>query len=502
MTAAGSLRSQAAMRRYLSVLIVLAGFWQAADLAGPGAAGTFLPQRGGGRGRGGANARLSSFHTDVPDHAVEIILARPTATSITLSAMFVRDTRALVAYGTRKGAWSGRTDPADFMAGSPGSIVISQLKPDTGYFYGLVPVDADGKNREPVAAGSFHTQRTPGSPFVFTVTADSHLDQRTDPALYRQTLTAALADGPDFHVDLGDTFMSEQHADRQSAARQYAAQRFNFGLIARSTPLFLVLGNHDGEGARFAGSADSLAVWASGMRKRYFPNPAPDEFYTGNTRPDPGAGLLEDYYAWRWGDGLFIVLDPFWYTAGRRDDAGWEWTLGREQYEWLARTLAQGRAAYTFVFVHHLVGGGGPQARGGAEASVFCEWGGANRDGTPGFSSRRPGWALPIHDLLAKYGATAVFHGHDHLYAHQERGGLTYQEVPQPGNPQGGAARNAVEYGYKSGTVLGGSGHLRVTVGSTSAAVEFVAERGPSQAPTVADRYVLAPSGRASSKKP
>jgi len=33
------------------------------------------------------------------------------------------------------------------------------------------------------------------------------------------------------------------------------------------------------------------------------------------------------------GDALFIVLDPFWYTAPKPGDCC-ELTLGREQYEW------------------------------------------------------------------------------------------------------------------------------------------------------------------------
>ena len=30
------------------------------------------------------------------------------------------------------------------------------------------------------------------------------------------------------------------------------------------------------------GSADNMAVWSNAQRKRYFPNPVPDTFYTGN----------------------------------------------------------------------------------------------------------------------------------------------------------------------------------------------------------------------------
>jgi len=82
-----------------------------------------------------------------------------------------------------------------------------------------------------------------------------------------------------------------------------------------------------------------------------------------------------------------------------------------------------------------------------------------------------------------------VFHGHDHLYARQELDGIIYQEVPQPGN-EGGVRvpRHAAEYGYQSGTILGGSGHLRVTVSARGSRIEYV-RCAPSGASAIADAY-------------
>lgn len=45
---------------------------------------------------------------------------------------------------------------------------------------------------------------------TFTITADSHLDETTSRELYERTLRRAAADKPAFHMDLGDTFMSEK----------------------------------------------------------------------------------------------------------------------------------------------------------------------------------------------------------------------------------------------------------------------------------------------------
>jgi len=440
------------------------------------------PQGPGGGRRGGQrpqDAPLDDvrfiFKTDVPAHPLDVVLGRPTNSSVTASVLAYADREGMVQYGPKAGAPIAQTSVFALKAGQPAEVVIAGLQPDTQYFYRLstrVGAGAWTAERE----RSFHTQRSPGSAFTFTVQADSHLDYNTDPELYQRCLANALADKPDFHIDLGDTFMTDKHRGRETAAAQYVAQRYYFGQIAHSAPLFLVLGNHDGEAGRWLdGTADNMALWSNAQRKRYYPDPTPDRFYTGNATNDPHAGLLEDYYAWEWGDALFIVLDPFWFTTRQRGgEDNWSRTLGREQYVWLATTLAKSRAKFRFVFLHHLVGGLGKDARGGAEAAPLYEWGGHNPDGTDVFKEKRPGWPMPIHELLVKNHVNIVFHGHDHLYVKQDVDGIVYQETPQPGFPRFNNTRSAEEYGYKSGALLGSSGHLRIRVDAAKAVVEYV----------------------------
>jgi predicted phosphodiesterase len=295
--------------------------------------------------------------------------------------------------------------------------------------------------------------------FTFTVTADSHLDEHTDLALYQQTLANAAADKPVFHMDLGDTFMSEKFTNRTEAAKQYLDQRRYFDLLG--APVHLVIGNHDGEGGRYLdGTTNNLAVWSRTMRLRYFPNPLAKDG--------------RNYYAWEHGNALFVVLDPFWYTPRpRRSPDNWYRTLGTEQYQWLKRTLENSKATFKFVFIHHLVGGLDKQGRGGAEAAPFYEWGGKNADGTDGFGQHRSGWPMPIHQSLVQNHLNIVFHGHDHFYAKQDIDGIVYQEVPQPGDPKG-STRSAMEYGYKRGVILPSSGYLRVIVSPEKAKVDYV----------------------------
>lgn len=421
---------------------------------------------------------------EVPPHAFDLLLGRPTSNSVTVSLRCEQDTEGWIEYGTNSATLAMKTPARTIAAGDPVELELSDLRPDASYAYRFCTAGTSS----PVHL--FHTARPAGRSFTFTITADPHLDEHSDCALYERTLASAGTAQPDFHIDLGDTFMTEKHADRETAMKQYVAQRFYFGALCASAPLFLVLGNHDGESPRGRGDAtDELAVWANATRKRHFPNPVPNGFYGGNATPHPQAGLLQDYYAWTWGDALFVVLDPFWFTQKQRGSRdGWRHTLGTAQYHWLKSTLEGSRAPFKFVFIHHLVGGADEQCRGGAEAVPFFEWGGHNRDGTPGFREHRPDWELPIHALLLKHNVSAVFHGHDHLYARQDVDGIVYQEVPQPADPRG-STRSAAAYGYTNGVILGSSGHLRVSVSPDRATVSYVRTDG-----TAGHTYAIAPS--------
>ena len=260
--------------------------------------------------------------------------------------------------------------------------------------------------------------------------------------------------------------------DFKKSEAQYLAQRYYIGNIAHSVPLFMVLGNHDGEVGSRLGGPDSMPVWSVGMRKKFFPNPVSGGIYSGNDNPEPAAGLLQNYYAWEWGDAQFIVLDPFWYSREKSGQDQWSATLGEAQYRWLTATLEKSKAKFRFIFIHHLVGGLGHDVRGGARLATYMEWGGKNVDGSDGFAQHRPGWPLPLHALFMKHHVSAIFHGHDHLYAKEDLGGIVYQEVPQPSHPNGGT-RSAEDYGY-TGVIKGSSGHLRVTVEPSQAKVEYV----------------------------
>jgi hypothetical protein len=441
--------------------------------------------------QGNHNHRSASgtniFNVTVPAHDLDIILARPEDRSIAVSVQAHHAMTGGIVYGTRRDTLTNQTTCIEMPNGEATVFTLNKLLPDTQYYAEFRGQRSSATNSS-VAAFQFHTARSPGSAFTFTMTADAHLDEHTSAAVYQQTLANIRADAPDFHIDLGNLFMTDKHATRDEAWRQYLAQRYYLNQLG--APLFLALGVHDGEASRYDdGSPGSLAVWSNAIRKKYFPNPEPDAFYSGNATRHAQSGLLENYYAWTWGDALFVVLDPYRYSlrSGGRNSDGWSWSLGREQYDWLARTLATSKAKYKFIFLHNLLAGD-QASRGGVEIAGFNEWGGKNLDGTDGFAQHRPGWPMPIHQLLLKNRVTAVFRAHDNFYARQELDGLPYIMIPQPSFAGNDRIRDLQTYGYKQGIFRGNSGHVRVTISPQKALVEYV-KFDHSQPP--ADRYEI-----------
>lgn len=405
----------------------------------------------------------------------EVVLGRPTDRSVTVSVLAEEEGEVFVELRPEGEVGWAQTPITQLPPAGPLHLLVDGLEPNRAYTYRLRRRVASATEFETGAECGFHTARPPGASFTFAVQADPHLDTNTSPELLARSLGNVLAYRPDFLIDLGDTFMSEKlTGTRDEVLARHLLLRSFFAQVCHSVPLFLVLGNHEGESLEgVEGAPDSLAVWATSSRKAYFPNPEPDRFYAGDESSQPAVGTRQSIYAWEWGGVLFVVLDPYWFSPARASDDGWTRTLGQTQHDWLERLLTSSRARFKLVFIHSLVGGLDRNMRGGAEAAPLFEWGGRNADGSWGFDARRPGWGRPIHDLLVAAGVSVVFHGHDHLYARQELDGIVYQEVPQPGWP-GLTLQDPARYGYVSGVLLPSSGHLRVTVSPAGLSVDYV----------------------------
>lgn len=432
------------------------------------------------------------------------MLGRPTNNSISVKAIFDTVVQARIVYGTVSGSFQLNTGwqtlTLDAYNDAVADINITGLNAGTKYYYKLqyrIPGDTANISRP---EHSFTTARNPGEAFTFVVQADPHLDAASDTALYRLCLNNQLMDNPDFMIDLGDNFMTDklkssitQQIPEDTIPYRCKLLRNFYATLGHSVPIYLVLGNHEGEAGWYLnGNANNVAVWDTKYRKKYYSNPVPDGFYSGDTTNYPFVGKREAYYSWTWGDAQFIVLDPYWNTTPKPDSLTcWRWTLGKVQYDWLKSTLENSTSSYKFVFIHHLVGGGGRgEGRGGMEWAPYYEWGGANMDGTDGWNANRPGWYKPIRDLLEENKVAIVFHGHDHFYAKQELNCLLYQEVPQPSLPIFNNSQ-AANFGYVNGVINFNSGHLRVNVSSSGVTVDYVrAVRPVQETPSLHNRDI------------
>lgn len=402
------------------------------------------------------------------------ILGRPTNNTISMNVLFNDQADVYWEYGTTSGSYNLKTTTCAATKDVPLLTDFTGLTANTKYYY-RIRYRSSGSTSSYLSGTehTFHTARPMGSTYSFAIQADPHLDTNSDTASYSLTLKNILAKNPDFLIDLGDTFMSEKLSDhtQDGITQRHLLLRSYFDNICHSIPLYLVIGNHEGEmGWEQNGTANSMAVMASNTRNLHYPNPAPNSFYSGNSKTENYVGLRKNYYAWEWGDAQFFVIDPYWFTTAK---PGWGWTLGAEQYSWFKNTITTSKAKYKFIFCHQIVGGNGNDARGGTEFVDFFEMGGKNLDGTYAFDSYRPGWGKPIHTLMKENKATVYFHGHDHFYGKQDKDGIVYQEVPQPSN-KNITNISATEYGYVNGTLLPGRGFLLVTVTGSSVKVEYV----------------------------
>jgi Calcineurin-like phosphoesterase len=388
--------------------------------------------------------------------AILKVLTDPTKATFTLKANGT--SKAYIEYGYEIGKYGYKSAAVSLKANVGQDVTLTKLSAGAKVFYRLRYAKAGSSTYLARPASTFTLPNTFSSS-VFAVQADPHMDENSSADVYNATLSQIVKSAPAFLVDLGDIFMVDKLADK-SEANIRARYELMKGYYAKlgSIPLKIVLGNHDGE----------LGYSSFNTKK-----------YRAEYFPEQTSEL--SYFSFKGPDQLHICLDPFTYTTASPKADGWQWSLGKTQYDWLKSTLEQSTEKHTFVYIHHLLVGDA-QSRGGIEIAKRNEWGGANTDGTPGFEKNRAGWYKPVHDLLVEHKVSFVFKGHDHLYVKQELDGIIYQTLPQPSHP--GDKVDPTQYGYLAGKTVGGSGFLRVTTSGATAKVEFVKFDG-----SIADSY-------------
>jgi hypothetical protein len=432
---------------------------------------------------------------------VNTIVGRPTNTSMAFSLIAGSNSTAYIEYGYKTTSLIYKTPVTTLESLTPKVIEISNLKSNTQVFYRVRNKQANATSFDIGETNNFVTARKIGSTFSFVVTGDSHPERpgkMFNADLYTQTLTNISKQKPDFMVMLGDDFsidplIDKGQANKANVEKIYATQRSWLSIVSKAIPIFLVNGNHEQAAAYLLdGTETNPAVLAGNARLKYFPLPDTNAFYSADTESVDFVGKPRDYYSWTWGDALFVTLDPYWHSKNAVDNVAgvsadtaqnsnkgsgktsdlWSIGIGDAQYAWLKKTLETSKAKYKFVFAHHVMGTG----RGGVEVSTGYEWGGQDPKGKKTFAEMRPGWAMPIHDLMVANGVTIFFQGHDHIFVHQERDGLIYQSMPNPADDTFSMFNEAA---YLSGTKAPNSGHVKVTIGPAQGKVEYFLSARP-----------------------
>ncbi|WP_264520183.1 metallophosphoesterase [Flavobacterium sp. N1994] len=243
------------------------------------------------------------------------ILGKPRDTGITLKMFFSTPAEMAVQYGTTSGSYTVQSSWQPCIANEPAEMTINGLQPNTKYYYRVIYRNPGDTTFSTQPEHNFHTQRQLGSAFTFVVQADPHLDASSDPALYQRCLQNQLEDNPDFMIDLGDFLMTDKlkNLTTNTIPRDTIPFRCNllrsyYETICHSVPLFIALGNHEGEaGWNLNGTPNNIAVWGTQERQKYFLNPGPDGFYSGDTTlqnyvgPNNTSAQRNAYYSWTWG---------------------------------------------------------------------------------------------------------------------------------------------------------------------------------------------------------
>jgi predicted phosphodiesterase len=305
---------------------------------------------------------------------------------------------------------------------------LSGLEPGVGYEYQILGPAADGATSA-LYAGKAVTQRPPGEHFTFALISDSHIGadlaytNQGDETVLSEVANELAAAAPDFVINLGDILDFHEYGFNTPppsgtvTRSAYLNYRESFGAALGELGHFGVIGNWDGENGSF--TAEELQR-SRQQRLLYLPNPGPDTF------PE-GGSAAQDYYAFTWGDALFVVLNVMSYTTtahllsstgGQPDD----WTLGGAQLTWLRRTLENATVKWRFLFIHHAVGG----AAGDAANSAYGRGGG---------QAAQIGEQAEVHALMQEEGVQVFFYGHDHVFTDMVVDGIHYSALGSAGAP-------------------------------------------------------------------
>lgn len=342
---------------------------------------------------------------------------------------------------------------------------LRDLVAATRYHYRLLARHEPDGAHEQAAEGSFITQRNGPAPYTAVLITDPHTGTFGEGSGPLETLDTVIEnaskENADFALALGDNVAwrgSREYAQTENsgAVFSYAMYRRHVAKLTQSCPHFSIIGNWAGESGKFPESSIKMVA---DVRRAFLPNP--------NNRTYPQGGSIgEDYYAFSWGDALYVMLNIQTYSKPSNleelDSAASDvshvedWTIGEAQMNWLESTLANATERFRFVCMHHPAGG-----NAGNEYETLYGRGGAR--------AWNCGEQFRIHELMKRHGVQIFFYGHDHVFVDDVVDGIHYALPGSCGAPW---KFTKEETGYER--FWTDSGHARLEVTPDKATVTFV----------------------------
>lgn len=246
---------------------------------------------------------------------------------------------------------------------------------------------------------------------------------------------------PDFLIHFGDTTgiganykwkglglpienLSEKDYDFISKIL-WLRMRKMYSALTPSIPIYIALGNHDGEEAW-----NPVKFRAKEWRKKLFA--LPDEL----TYPE-GGHSEGNYYAFSWGADslnrggvLFIVLHTTGFTGNRYPQTPEEWTLGQDQLQWFEDVLRKSEKDWSFVCSHHVLGGwpAGPDEN--RKEIAYGRGPLFNYTDYLDYCDPNKVEQVKLTEFAKKMGLRAFIYGHDHIFNTERLGkGLNQKEM-------------------------------------------------------------------------
>lgn len=394
-------------------------------------------------------------------------LSCPTETSIRISALNNAHARDAVIELRKEGQhdWERRQPALKLAAYDLLDWTVRELSPATRYEYRVLLRQSSEPSLREAVTGSFRTQRKGPASYMALLMTDPHTGSFPPGSGPVRTLDKVVQNAsrikPEFVLDLGDNVAwagsrEFPQKDAAGATSAYAQYRRQISPLSMQAPFFAVIGNWVGECGKFPEKSIQIAAT---IRQALLPNP------NHLTYPQ-GGSEREDYYAFSWGDALYVILNIQTYSKPSQPDRlpslmadvnrVEDWTLGDKQMAWFETTLKNATERFRFVCIHHPAGGNA----GDALNTVY---------GRGGARAWNTGQQAKIHSLMKKHKVQAFFYGHDHVFVDDVVDGIHYTLPGSCGAPW---KFTKEETGYER--FWPDSGHAQLDVTPEKATVTFI----------------------------